>query len=92
MKQEYLEKLFATLRIVHTSHWKAPKVDDVNKEIERKGVFVFRIGADPWVAEVKITETGATYEINPELPQRMKAKAEEMKKRVEAQKLSIETS
>jgi len=83
MNQETIDKLFAILRIVHTSHWKSPKVEEVQKEIARTGAYVFRAGRQPWVAEVKITETDVSYEINPELPERMKKKAEEMKKRFE---------
>lgn len=79
--QEKIDKIFNLLRIVHTSHWKAPKVEVVQKEIQRTGAFIFRAGRDPWVADVKITENSVSYEINPELPERMKAKAQEMKKK-----------
>ncbi len=81
--QEKIDKIFAILRIVHTSHWKAPKIEEVQKEIARTGAYIFRAGREPWVAEVKITEDSVSYEINPELPERMKKKAEEMKKRFE---------
>ena len=81
--QEKIDKLFTILRIVHTSHWKPPKAEDVNKEIEKTGAYIFRAGKEQWVAEVKLTETSITYEINPELPARMKKKAEEMKKKFE---------
>jgi hypothetical protein len=79
--QERIDNIFSILRIVHTSHWKAPKLEDVKNEIARTGAFVFRAGRDPWVADVKITGNGISYEINPELPERMKKKAEEMKKK-----------
>lgn len=79
--QDKLDKIFAILRVVHTSHWKPPKVQDVEKEIARTGAFVFRVGSEPWVADVKITSAGATYEVNSELPAQMKLKAEEMKKK-----------
>ena len=81
--QEYVDKIFNALRIVHTSHWKAPNVEEVRKEIARTGAYVFRAGRTPWVADVKITETDVSYEINAELPERMRAKAEEMKKKFE---------
>ncbi len=84
LTQEKIDKIFAILRIVHTSHWKAPKVEEVQKEIARTGAYIFRAGTQPWVAEVKITENNVSYEINPELPEKMKIKAEEMKKKFEA--------
>ena len=84
LTQEQIDRIFAVLRIVHTSHWKAPKLEDVQKEMARAGAFVFRAGRDPWVAEVRITEDTVSYEINPELPERMKKQAEEMKKKFEA--------
>ncbi|MBI4146020.1 hypothetical protein HY489_01640 [Candidatus Woesearchaeota archaeon] len=77
--QTMLDKLFAQLRIIHTSHWKTPKLEEVKKEIERTGTFSFRIGANPWVAEVKITMDKITYDTNQELPERMRKKMEEMK-------------
>ena len=83
MQQQIIDKIFNILRIVHTSHWKAPNVDEVEKEIARTGAYIFRTGSDPWVAEVKITDDVVSYEINPELPDRMKKKAEEMKKKFE---------
>jgi hypothetical protein len=81
--QEKLDKLFSILRIVHTSHWKAPKAEEAQKEIDRLGAYIFRAGREPWVADVKITEETVSYEINPELPERMKKKAEEMKQKFE---------
>ena len=84
MDQEKVDKVFLVLRIFHTAHWKAPKIEDVKKEIARIGEFVFRAGSDPWVAEVKVTDISVSYEINPLLPDRMKKKAEEMKKRFES--------
>ncbi len=84
LTQEKIDHIFAILRIVHTSHWKAHKLEDVHKEIARTGAFVFRTGRNPWVADVKITETSVSYEINPELPERMRVKAEEMKKKFES--------
>ena len=83
LTQEKIDKIFAILRIVHTSHWKAPKVEEVQKEIVRTGAYIFRAGTQPWVAEVKITADTISYEINPELPEKMKIKAEEMKKKFE---------
>ena len=81
--QEKIDKVFSILRIVHTSHWKAPKLEEVQNEITRTGAYIFRAGRDPWVAEVKITEDSVSYEINPELPERMRKKAEDMKKKFE---------
>ncbi len=85
LTQEQVNRIFAVLRIVHTSHWKAPKLEEVQREIARTGAFVFRAGRDPWVADLRITESTVSYEINPELPERMKAKATEMKKKFEMQ-------
>jgi len=81
LTQEKIDKIFGVLRVVHTSHWKAPKLEEVEKEISRIGAYVFRAGRDPWVADVKITAAGVEYAINPELPARMKSKAEEMKRK-----------
>lgn len=81
LTQEKIDKIFAILRIVHASHWKAPKIIDVEREIARTGTYIFRAGRDPWVADVKITSAGVEYVINHELPARMKARAEEMKKK-----------
>jgi len=83
MQQKIIDKIFNILRIVHTSHWKAPNVEEVEKEISRTGAYIFRAGNDPWVAEIKISENSVSYEINPELPDRMKKKVEEMKKKFE---------
>ena len=83
LTQENIDKIFNILRIVHTSHWKAPNIKDVKREIQRVGAYIFRAGRDPWVADVRITETAVSYGINAELPERMKAKAEQMKKRFE---------
>ena len=83
MQQQIIDKIFNILRIVHTSHWKAPKLEEVEKEIARTGAYIFRAGTEPWVAEVKITADTVSYEINPELPERMKKQAEEMKKKFE---------
>ena len=81
--QEKIDKIFAILRIVHTSHWKAPTAEEMQKEIARTGAYIFRAGRDPWVADVRITESSVSYEINPELPERMKRKVEEMRKKFE---------
>jgi len=81
LTQEKIDKIFGILRIVHTSHWKAPKLEEVEKEISRIGAYIFRAGRNPWVADVKITAAGVEYVINQELPARMKAKAEEMKRK-----------
>lgn len=78
--QALLDKLFSQLRIIHKAHWKAPKVEEVTREIKEKGEFVFRIGKEPHVAEVIISEKGVFYEINAELPERMRKQAEEMKR------------
>ena len=83
LTQPQLEALFAKLRIIHKSHWKTPKLENVAKEIERTGAFVFRIGSNPWVAEIIITET-VKYEVNPALPERMLAVALEMKKKFDS--------
>ncbi len=82
--QDKIDKIFAILRVVHTSHWKAPKIDEIEREISRTGAFVFRVGSEPWVADVKITSAGIEYIVNSELPAQMKLKAEEMKKKFEA--------
>lgn len=89
LTQEKIDKIFSILRTVHTSHWKAPKLEEVQKEVERTGAYIFRAGSQPWVAEVKITEDTISYEINPELPEKMKIKAEEMKKKFELSIKSI---
>ena len=81
LTQEKIDKLFSILRIVHTSHWKAPKLEEVEREISRTGVYTFRVGTNPWVADVKITAAGVEYIVNAELPERMKANAEGMKKK-----------
>lgn len=83
LTQEKIDKIFNILRMVHISHWKPPKVEEVQKEMARTGAFVFRAGRDPWVADVRITADSVSYEINPELPESMKKKAEEMKKKFE---------
>lgn len=79
--QEKIDKIFGILRIVHTSHWKAPKLEEVEREISRTGVYVFRAGTNPWVADVRITSAGVEYVVNSELPARMKAKADGFKKK-----------
>lgn len=76
--QATLDQLFAKLRIIHKAHWKAPLLSDVEKEITRKGIFVFRIGSNPWVAEIIISES-VRYEVNPHLPERMLAAAIKLK-------------
>jgi len=81
LTQEKIDKIFGILRIVHTSHWKAPKLEEVEKEISRIGAYIFRAGRNPWVADVKITAAGVEYVVNPELPIRMKEQAEGMKKK-----------
>ncbi|PIN74468.1 hypothetical protein COV18_07490 [Candidatus Woesearchaeota archaeon CG10_big_fil_rev_8_21_14_0_10_37_12] len=83
LNQEKIDVLFQTLRKVHKCHWKAPKLDDVQKEIHRIGVFVFRIGNNPWVAEVRITENGVEYVVNQDLSERMRKDAEKMKEEFE---------
>ncbi len=79
--QEKIDKIFGILRIVHTSHWKAPKLAEIEKEISRIGAYIFRAGRDPWVAEVKITAAGVEYVVNSELPARMKEQANGMKQK-----------
>lgn len=81
LTQEKIDKIFGILRIVHTSHWKAPKLEEVEREISRTGAYVFRAGRNPWVADVKITAAGVEYVVNSELPARMKAKADGMKQK-----------
>ena len=82
--QQQLDEIFAKLRLIHKSHWKAPKTWEVEKEIKRTGKYVFRIGADPWVVEVIITDS-ISYEVNPELPERMKKQVMVMKQKFESQ-------
>lgn len=83
LTQEKLDSVFSALRQAHTSHWRVPRLQDVIREIERRGKYVFRIGSNPWVADVIITEDAVSYEVNEELPERMRAQAEELKKRFE---------
>lgn len=87
MEQAKIDAVFATLRKIHTAHWKAPKSQIVENEIKRTGAFVFRIGSNPWVAQVVITGESVDYQVNPNLPERMKKRAEEFK-----QKFKIEHS
>jgi len=89
LTQEKLDKIFAALRIAHKSHWKAPKLELVLQEIERKSAYVFRAGANPWVAEIKITDESVTYTVNPELPERMRKATEELKRKFEEQLRNI---
>jgi len=70
--QERIDAIFQILRIVHKSHWKTPKIETVEKEIKRLGKFVFRIGIEPYVAEVVITPDKTEYVVNQKLPGRLK--------------------
>lgn len=81
LTQEKIDKIFGILRIVHTSHWKAPKLEEVEREISRTGAYVFRAGTNPWVADIKITAAGVEYVVNSELPARMKTKADGFKQK-----------
>jgi len=72
MDQEYIDNIFRILRIVHKSHWKAPKLEVVLREIKRTGKFVFRIGVDPHVAEIIITPKSTEYLVNSNLAERLK--------------------
>jgi len=72
MNQEHIDKIFRILRIVHKAHWKAPKIETVEDEIKRTGKFVFRIGANPYVAEVTIDSNKVEYHVNEKLPGRLK--------------------
>lgn len=81
LAQEKIDKIFGILRIVHISHWKAPKLAEVEKEISRTGAYIFRAGTDPWVAEVRITAAGIEYVVNSELPARMKEHANGMRQK-----------
>lgn len=83
LTQEQVNAVFAQLRIIHKAHWKAPKVEEVKKEIAQKGAFLFLIGKDPYVAQVRITEDTISYEVNPALPERMRMQANDMKKKFE---------
>ena len=83
MDQAKIDGIFAILRRIHTAHWKAPKEEIVKKEIARTGAFVFRIGSNPWVAEIRIAKESVNYEINPALPERLKLHAQELKKKFE---------
>lgn len=83
LTQQQIDKIFSTLRIVHKAHWKPPKIELVQKEIERTGKYVFRIGSNPWVAEVIIENEKISYEVNRELPERMRKSTEELKKQFE---------
>ena len=85
MDQSKIDSIFAILRRIHTAHWKAPIEEVVAKEIERIGAFVFRIGSNPWLAEVVITKDSARYEVNSNLPTRLKLHAQELKKKFEVE-------
>lgn len=87
--QPLLDKLFSQLRIIHKAHWKVPRLEEIQAAIKEKGSFVFRIGAEPHVAEVRISEKGIFYEINESLPERMRKQAEEMKRKFDAFILSL---
>ncbi len=78
--QEFLINLFATLRAIHKAHWKVPTLEAVEADIARKGVYVFRIGDIPWVAEVRIGKN-VEYIVNSELSEKMKKTAEEYKQK-----------
>lgn len=84
LTQERLNTIFSTLRQVHKSHWRAPRLADVTKEIERQGTYTFRIGSSPWVADVTITQNDVHYLVNQDLPERMRKHAERMKQEFEA--------
>ena len=79
LTQENLLNLFSALRKIHVAHWIPPSLSTVKKEIDRVGKFVFRIGSNPWVAELIITQTSADYVINPELPERLKEQTKKLK-------------
>ncbi|MBS3125686.1 hypothetical protein J4211_05570 [Candidatus Woesearchaeota archaeon] len=78
--QQSLDSLFARLRIIHRAHWKAPALTDVEHEIKRTGSFIFRIGSNPWVAQIIISDL-VRYEVNPQLPPRMLTATLELKKK-----------
>jgi len=72
MNQEQIDRIFRILRTVHKSHWKPPKLETVEAEIKRVGKFVFRIGVEPYVAELIITPNKVEYTVNEKLPERLK--------------------
>lgn len=79
MNQEQIDRIFRILRIVHKSHWKPPKIEVVEAEIKRTGKFVFRIGVEPYVAEIIITPNKVEYIVNEKLPGRLKELAKHYK-------------
>lgn len=87
--QDVLDKVFSTLRAIHKAHWKTPRADIVTSEIKRKGVFVFRIGSNPWVAEICI-DTDVRYVVNENLALHMKQRANEFKQQFDATLLPLE--
>lgn len=84
MKQEQIDRVFRILRIVHKSHWKPPKIETVESEIKRTGKFVFRIGAEQYVAEVIIEKDRVEYVVNEKLPSRLKEIAKHYKEQFDA--------
>lgn len=72
LNQEKIDTIFRILRIVHKSHWKPPKLETVEAEIKRTGKFVFRIGANPYVANIIMTPQKIEYIVNEKLPGRLK--------------------
>jgi dissimilatory sulfite reductase (desulfoviridin) alpha/beta subunit len=72
LNQEKIDNIFRILRIVHKSHWKPPKIETIETEIKRLGKFIFRIGVEPYVAEVVITPDKTEYVVNQKLPGRLK--------------------
>lgn len=91
MNQETLDSVFRILRTVHKSHWKAPKLEIVESEIKRTGKFVFRIGADPYVSEVIITNTSVDYLVNSNLTARLKEIATHYKEQFDTTFSSLKT-
>jgi hypothetical protein len=72
LTQEKIDIIFRILRTVHKAHWKTPKIEVVEAEIKRLGKFIFRIGLEPYVAEVVITPDKTEYVVNQKLPGRLK--------------------
>lgn len=72
MNQGYIDTIFRILRIVHKAHWKAPKLEVVESETKRTGKFTFKIGSNPYVAEVTIEPSKVEYRVNEKLPGRLK--------------------
>ena len=85
LDQERLSKVFGLYRTITKSHWKDPKIDDVNKSLEAKDRYEFITGPmDKWATKFVITKDRAEgldnfnfhIEVNPVLPPALKKHAD----------------